>query len=219
MENLWKILLSIFLDISEVSKSRVCESKPQLYSWNVRNSVSSLCRIMCGCPLEIPGNTLVWNSCGGGESSDLRAKKSITKSQEIGLYCMQDHEEEAWRKYLLPVWVLVIALGFMFGMLEKNFSMLSEVVQTGIGQKTWETTGDCSDLLTATSCTWAYSAWAWNCDLGSPRSRPAAHGLWPLHPSLSFHQVFSCKKYIFQSRLLATSGRGKWKWLEFLSFL
>lgn len=67
---------------------------------------------------------------------------------------MQEHEEEeAWTKYLMPVWVLVTALDLMFGMLERNFSTPSEVVQTGIGQKTWETTGHCSHLLTATSCT------------------------------------------------------------------
>lgn len=79
---------------------------------------------------------------------------------------MQEHEQEAWTKYLLPVPVLVTAFGFVFGMLERNFSVHSEAVQTGIEQKAWETTGRCSDQFTATSCTWAYSAWAWNCDLG-----------------------------------------------------
>lgn len=54
-------------------------------------------------------------------------------------------------KYLLPVQVLVAAFGFIFGMLERIFSMPSEAVKTCIWQKTWETTGLCSDQLTATS--------------------------------------------------------------------
>lgn len=198
MENLWKIFLSTFLDMTEVLKSRVRESKPQWYSWNVRNLVSSLCRIMCGCPLKIPGNTLVWNSCGGTESSDVRSKKSVTK------------KSRDWSLLHAGTWtgsidkIFSACTGFVFGMLKRNFSMPSEVVQTGVGQKTWGTTGHCSDQLTATPCTWGYSVWAWNCDLGSPCSSPAANALWPLHYSLPFHQVFLCIKYIFWSRLLVT---------------
>lgn len=69
--------------MTEVLKSRVGESNPQWYSWNVTNLVSSLCRIICDCTLKIPGNTLVWNSCGGAESSDVRPKKVKQKVKRL----------------------------------------------------------------------------------------------------------------------------------------
>lgn len=63
--------------------------------------------------------------------SNVRHKKK-TPPQEIGLYCMQVHQQEAWTKYLLPVQVLVTAFSFIFGMLERNLSKLVEVIKTHI---------------------------------------------------------------------------------------
>lgn len=134
-----------------------------------------------------------------------RGRGGKKKRQEIALYCMQVHRQEAWAKYLLPVQVLVTAFGLTFGMLDRSLSKLVKGIKRHMWQKTLETTGPCCGQLTATSCAGArwFSAWAWSWDQGFPRSTPAAHGLWPLH-TLSFHQVFSCTESVFQSRVLAT---------------
>lgn len=53
-----------------------------------------------------------------------RGRGGKKKRQEIALYCMQVHRQEAWAKYLLPVQVLVTAFGLTFGMLDRSLSKL-----------------------------------------------------------------------------------------------
>lgn len=188
------------------------KAKPNGYGWNVRNLVSALCKMTCVCPVKVNGNTWVWNSCDGSRVKPLALwdKKKKKKRQEIGLYCMQVHQQEARTKYLLPAQVLVTAFSFTFGMLEKNLSKPAEGINTYMTKETLETMRPCCDQLTTTSCAWAWqcSAWAWNWDQGFPCSAPAVHTS-PLHTFSSFHQVFSCAKCFFQSRVLATLGGGK----------